>query len=371
MEDRIYFNDFADAEGFGYKKITQDELDKLLMPFRFTNTQVCSSGALIKGYDLSDAELDLSGMMCTIFCQCRFSANSFKLSYGKVVLDRVQFFQCDLSGVDFYAASITGCSFILCRMNEIELKNSYINGTEFNGCSMYKADFSNATVGECRIDCELDSVNFQFAKLFSTSMDKLTMTGCLFNNATLRCCNFFDSDIVSCDFSKSDLWNSSLIKATIKDTIFSGADIKGASFSRAYLDECIGLDEANIDEGTSGIGAYCPAEGGFIAWKKILDVDIPKSDSFHSRELLCKLFIPEDAKRSSATTYKCRCSKAKVLDITDLEETTHYEKGYSMRGNVEYVVGRYVTPDAWDDNRWNECSQGIHFFLDKEMAKKY
>ena len=71
MDDKIFFMDFADAKNRGYKKITQDELDNMLKPFRMTNGQdlVCSSGALIKGCDLSDVELDLSDMMCTIFCQ--------------------------------------------------------------------------------------------------------------------------------------------------------------------------------------------------------------------------------------------------------------------------------------------------------------
>jgi len=84
-----------------------------------------------------------------------------------------------------------------------------------------------------------------------------------------------------------------------------------------------------------------------------------------------KLEIPEDAERSSATTRKCRASKAKVLDIqnydgspADVTEVT------SERGGV-YRVGEVILPDAWDENRWNECSHGIHFFVTRMEAEDW
>lgn len=52
----------------------------------------------------------------------------------------------------------------------------------------------------------------------------------------------------------------------------------------------------------------CPEKGAFIGFKK-------------ANEFIVELEIFEDAKRSSATTRKCRCSKAKVLSITNLDGT--------------------------------------------------
>ena len=31
----------------------------------------------------------------------------------------------------------------------------------------------------------------------------------------------------------------------------------------------------------------------------------------------------------------------------------------------------YMCADSWDDNRWNECSHGIHFFIDRQSAVDY
>lgn len=36
-----------------------------------------------------------------------------------------------------------------------------------------------------------------------------------------------------------------------------------------------------------------------------------------------------------------------------------------------YKVGEIVEADSWDENRFNECSHGIHFFLDRQRAVNY
>ena len=36
-----------------------------------------------------------------------------------------------------------------------------------------------------------------------------------------------------------------------------------------------------------------------------------------------------------------------------------------------YKVGEMVYPDSFDEDRWNECSNGIHFFINKQEAIDY
>jgi len=85
------------------------------------------------------------------------------------------------------------------------------------------------------------------------------------------------------------------------------------------------------------------------------------------------LQIPEDAKRCSATTRKCRCDKALVLGITDLDGSNPIGEilNESQPHHVLYEVGKMVYPDSFDENRWNECSHGIHFFINKQDAIDY
>ena len=85
------------------------------------------------------------------------------------------------------------------------------------------------------------------------------------------------------------------------------------------------------------------------------------------------LEICADAKRSSATSRKCRCSKAKVLAITNLDGSesglSEIESDYDE--DFIYCVGETVEVPDFDENRWNECTAGIHFFITREEAVKY
>ena len=85
--------------------------------------------------------------------------------------------------------------------------------------------------------------------------------------------------------------------------------------------------------------------------------------------MIVELEIPAEAKRSSATNRKCRCNKAKVLSITDLQGIAEFQKAHSGYDNdFIYEVGKTVVVDDFDDNRWNECSTGIHFFITRSEA---
>ena len=90
-----------------------------------------------------------------------------------------------------------------------------------------------------------------------------------------------------------------------------------------------------------------------------------------------KLLIPEDAKRSSASGRKCRCDKAIVLEIQDLDGNTVDENVHSVFGHAGmarfwYRKGETVKPMLpFDENRFNECSSGIHFFINRQEAVEY
>ena len=148
----------------------------------------------------------------------------------------------------------------------------------------------------------------------------------------------------------ADLRGAYLGGAYLGGAYLRGADLGGADLRGAYLG-----DAKNIPF----IPLSCPSDGEFIGWKKVSNK-------------LVRLLIPSDAKRSSSTSNKCRCDKAKVLEITDLDGsnpiTSVINNNYI---ETQYVVGEMVFPDSFDENRWNECSHGIHFFINKQEAINY
>ena len=104
----------------------------------------------------------------------------------------------------------------------------------------------------------------------------------------------------------------------------------------------------------------CPDIGTFVSWKK-------------ANGHIVKLEIPEDARRSSATGRKCRCDKAKVIEIQELDgspsELTEVASGYDR--NFVYRVGEIAEEPKYDEDRWNECAPGIHFFINRQEAVDY
>ena len=83
-----------------------------------------------------------------------------------------------------------------------------------------------------------------------------------------------------------------------------------------------------------------------------------------------QLQILEDSKRCSATSRKCRCDKAKVLSIQNVDGSPADVK--EVRSNYDknflYRVGEIVQVDNFNEDRFNECSEGIHFFINRQDA---
>lgn len=198
----------------------------------------------------------------------------------------------------------------------------------------------NKTFKECIFYC-FNEINFINCTFIDCKIHKIY--GTKFNDCTFLNCSFDYSDISVTDFSNSTISESSFLNAYIKESNFN---------------------KCKIDSGCSFLSLQCPEEGSFIGYKKIVD---------EMGEYICKLLIPEDAERSSATSRKCRCSKAKVLEVTNIRtgEKVGRVSHINPYTTIIYKTGEIVYPDKWDDNRFNECSHGIHFFITKKEALDY
>lgn len=167
--------------------------------------------------------------------------------------------------------------------------------------------------------------------------------------ANLRRADLAAADLRGADLRDADLREAYCLAADMRNANLQGADLRGADLTDADLAH-VAIGAAKIDWPMA-----CPETGPFIAWKKV---------NGH----IVKLEIPEDAERSSATTNKCRASKAMVLEIYNGNGTKSDLTEIMSNLCWIYKVGEMVYPDKWDDNRWNECSHGIHFFMTREEA---
>ena len=166
-----------------------------------------------------------------------------------------------------------------------------------------------------------------------------------------------EDDGIRADLSYIDLSHANLSNAYLR--CVEGATIINADLSCANLIDT-NLNGVIANKYTTSFYMQCPEKGSYIGYKKCR----------FSR--IVELLIPEDAKRSSATSRKCRASKAKVLSITNIDGTANFEKAVSYYDcNFIYQVGEIVEVKDFDEDKWNECSNGIHHFITRNEAVNY
>lgn len=235
-------------------------------------------------------------------------------------------------------------------------KDTIIKALEL-GTSLSEANLCYADLSETYLrGANLSGANLSGANLRVACLIGADLRGAKLCGADLRSANLHGADLKNADLRGAVLKGTHLCCADLKDADLRGADLKGAGLRDADLH---GVDLRGVTDAPY-IPFSCPSDGAFIGWKKV-------------HNTLVKLLIPEDARRCSATTNKCRCDKAQVLDIVDFLDGKHLEEvmNTAQESKLLYKVGEMVYPDSFDEDRWNECSHGIHFFINKQDAINY
>ena len=227
------------------------------------------------------------------------------------------------------------------NLAEVDLKHAYLAGadlrwTNFTGADLSGADFTGADLsGASLYGADLKGAIFKGASLRYASLRKADLTRASLDGANLN----------SADLLGACLSGASLIKANLWEACLARADLQGVVVS--------------ID--TIGYFSWPPQEGSYIAYKKCFGC-------------IAKGVVPETAKRSSATTNKCRASEWETLGFYNLDGTpcANRTQATSLRSHkFFYIIGEKSFPHYWEENRWEECAGGIHHFLSFEEAAVY
>jgi hypothetical protein len=187
-----------------------------------------------------------------------------------------------------------------------------------------------------------ERANLESANLYSANLE----------SANLERANLESANLYSANLSSANLYSANLSSANLESANLESANLERANLYSANLSSAKNIEMADA------ITRILP-EGEIIGWKKC-------------REGIVKLLIPAKAKRSNATGRKCRAEYAKdVAHFTFEGELTKKILTSKHNSNFTYEVGKTIRPDAWDENRWQECSSGIHFFITEWEARNY
>ena len=223
------------------------------------------------------------------------------------------------------------------QLNKIIERHQHYLNEDIDGWETMKADLSYKN---------LSGLDLKNANLYGANL----------NNADLRKADFREASLFGADLRYANLSGSDLRDANLCEANLRGANLRGAKLQNAYM------EDVEISEGTKiDYPLECPETGSFIGYKKAV------------YKKIVKLQICKNAKRSSAIGKKCRCNKALVLSIENIdgsdsglqEVESHFDPCFIYR------VGEIAEVPDFDDNRWNECASGIHFFMDRQDAVEY
>ena len=246
------------------------------------------------------------------------------LEEHKAWLNRTGGAKADLHGADLCGADLCGA----------DLRDAYLYGANLRDADLRDADLYGA--------------NLRDADLYGANLCGANLCGANLCDADLRDADLYGANLCGANLCDADLRDADLYGANLCDANLCDADLRGAN-----------LRGVRYNEQTAYYAMQCPEKGAYIGYKK-------------AEGKIVELEIQADAKRSSATTRKCRASKAKVLSITSIDGKEHFEEAKSSRDqSFVYRVGKTVEVKDFDEDRWKECSTGIHHFITREEAAMY
>ena len=252
-------------------------------------------------------------------------------------LRNAKLYKANLNNADLSSADLRKADLCEADLSEADLRNVNLYGANLNKADLSSADLNNADIREA----DLREANLNNAELIKANLIK----------ADLNKADLIDADLSKADLNNADLSEANLYRANLRNADLREANLSNADLSGAYISE-----DTKIDYPIA-----CPETGSFIGYKKA------------SYGYIVKLQICKNARRSSATTKKCRCSKALVLAIENRNGSYSGLQEIESIYNTSFVyrVGEIAEVPDFDDNRWHECAPGIHFFMDRQDAVKY
>ena len=220
-----------------------------------------------------------------------------------------------------------------------------------------KADLTGADL----TGADLTGANLSGANLSGANLSKAHLTGAHLTGADLSKADLSEANLTGADLSKADLSEANLSKADLFGANLYEANLSWANLFGAGLAGALNIDTLSWNSNTEFYPLQCPETGTYTAYKK-------------ANNLIVELEIPYDALRSSATSRKCRASKARVISITDLAGHPAGDRvlsDYAHSPKIEYIVGQTIEIPNFDTNRWHECAPGIHHYITREEAVKH
>lgn len=309
------------------RTITKEELDLILKEhkewWKTKNDEcVCGKPADLHGVDLSRADLYQANL-------CFANLSGAFLAYA------------DLSYAQLYGADLTNAT-----LNRADLQFADLSDANLTNASLYKANMHHT---------RLRNANLHYAELTDTDLSVANLS-----NAVLTGADLTGADLTGVDLTEASLYHANLYQADLTDANLDMPDLSNANLSGATLDS-----EEEIRFGVM-------LKEDMTGFKKCRIDCFADCSAEHPTDCIVELVIPRGSIVFSINNDKCRTNRAKVVSITNIENTKSYDKAYSYYdAGFVYEVGQEVEVEDFDCRYNVECGSGIHFFRKRVDAEQY
>ena len=272
---------------------------------------------------------------------------------------RADFSECDLHGInlqdaDLQDADLRGANLERANLQDADLRGADLQDAYLRGANLVGADLRGAYLRGANLeradlqDTYLRGANLERANLQDADLERANLQGADLERANLQDANLRDADLRGANLERANLEDADLQDTYLQDANLERANLRGAKNIPQHV-----IDQTNVIP-----------EGVVMGYKKAYT----KNGS-----VIVTLEIGADVKRSNATSQKCRAASAVVKDIKGMGWEYNGEPVYSGHDwSFTYPeVGGTVVPDGYDEDRFAECSKGIHFFLAREEAEEW
>ena len=335
---------------------------------RINNGERCFSDYYFKDVTIFG---DISGY--TIFdkdCKYNLTLNNCvfeRLELSQIMLSRMTICNCIIHNLIIKNTDIIDSSIFSNKIDILEIKDSLIHGC--NICTIHgieKSIIHNSTI-------------------FTSHLNDIVIEDMIFSNNEIS--RTYMTRIMMLPHGTNAFMLSRFNMIKIFNSVLNFSYFYRCNFRDVIISESLSKDVITYESNfTDTIRYSCPDTGSFIGYKVVKT--IPKTewpddytvvtifDKHISSLLIAVLEIPEDAKRSSAYTNKCRADKVKVLRFENIDgkermDVTEAQSASYKGSKTIYKVGEMVYADEFDEKPYNECSNGIHFFVDRRSAVEY
>lgn len=300
----------------------------------------------------------------------------------KQSIENVSFENCSVSlSIDCcYAANITlsNCdisSLIISETNidHITIKHSNSRYIRLDSGIYYNMYISDSMLKNLRIDSSIlknPTIEHNVCEDVDISDSKInSFDGVVLNENLLAKVEIWNSQFIAVGLTCNDI---GFFRSTNSDFVcssFLGSRFKDVSFLSSNVEKLTFEKESNIADccfnNCTGTGRELPTSE-FHGYKSI-------EGSCLDHHIIADLIIPSDSKKLMVMSdLQARCDKCIVDHFEDLKgnilQNVISVDHFSNFGTINYTVGKVTECDEFDDNHFNSCTHGIHFFLNKKDA---